>query len=393
VLKDQRLRAQSKGNDTVTIDERQSIRLPEGLIAAGSWPQVGSVEDAVDQMLPWFRIALPAGEIDRLVSDDVDGELRVPGPLDGPAHRRNWVVGVANGVRQHLGLRMRWGPSEGEKYWHFFARRPNWGGNLTKDALPDFKYADFAKQDWQVVRRALENAGPDRRGTKFLVALPTGYAVGVFSGPFIISEAFTQKLEDEIRAMFTGPDALDPERTVLQLDLPTEMITYAMATPAFRRRFAGWVKRTLMRFVAAAPKGTSIALHLCWGDLHGDYLPAWQSIRAMTQLTNALVEDWPEDRPLLYVILPFGIGQRKPPTWAWRYRWLGQLRLQADTILVAGILHERQTTQRARRALAALQTWYKGRIAVGRHCGFGRCTLEDTLYVCKQGEDLRRPAT
>jgi len=355
---------------------------------AGSWPG-DDVEKAVRTMLPYSTVVLSGGEIDRPVKDDVTGALKAPGPLDGPAHRRNWVVGVAGAVRQHLGLPIRY-TDEGLKYWHFFARWPHWGGKLTADDVPELGYTAFAKEDWQVVRRVLDETG--RTGTKFQVAIPTGYAIGVFSGPFVISEAFTQKLESEVRSMFTGPDALDPLRTVIQLDLPTEMVTFAMATPLFRRPFGEWVRKTLRRLVVVAPKGTSFALHLCWGDLHGSALPAWRSVKSMVQFTNILVKDWPAAWPLLYVIMPFVAGKRLAPLRAWHYRWLKRLRLPADTSLVAGILQKSQSRERAREVWATVRSQYAGRMAVGPECGCGRCTPDEALYVSEQGEDLRQAA-
>ncbi|MBA2308547.1 MAG: hypothetical protein H0W01_04445 [Pseudonocardiales bacterium] len=372
----------------MTLRQRAAVQPPEALIMAGSWPG-DDIEKAVRSMLPYNTVVLSGGEIDRLVKDEVTGELRTPGPLDGPAHRRNWVVGVTGAVRRHLGLPIRY-RDEGLKYWHFFARRPQWGGKLTEKDVPELDYPTFAKEDWQVVRRVLDEAG--RADTKFQVAIPTGYAIGVFSGPFVISEAFTQKLESEVRDMFRGPDALDPLRTVIQVDLPAEMITFAMATPLFRPRFGQWVRQTLQRLIVAAPEGTSFALHLCWGDLHASALPAWRSVKAMVQFTNILVRDWPATWPLLYVIMPFVAGKRLAPVRAWRYRWLKQLRLPTDTLLVAGILHKRQSAERARKVWAAPRSCYGGRMAVGPECGCGRCTLNEALYIFEQGERLLHPA-
>jgi hypothetical protein len=184
-----------------------------------------------------------------------------------------------------------------------------------------------------------------------------------------------------------------------QLEVPIELVAVAKYPEPVR----SYTKRLMAKSVVSMVNGVSqrprFGLHACWGDYYHKAAVKPRSAAPLVAFVNEVCKRWPANRlPLDYIHLPLGLGEAPPPADPRFYQPLRGLRVPAPTLLVAGLLHEKQDVERARTVLDTVQVHIDTArrkpveppfpLAVGTSCGGGRISPADFRAVLDQGAAL-----
>jgi hypothetical protein len=315
---------------------------------------------ALDELGPYL-FSLPDGEVGERTAEFPDGNracwiVRAMDIL--LKDRENWRV-VREPVRGANGV-----PVDYESL-HQLAPR------CTPEDVPErirFGYDEYFVEDYRIFRRLRAERGLER--IKFQLGIPTGTGLGfAFPDPadrMRFRGAFNTVLAREANAVLrqAGDDV------VIQLEMPPE--TYAaFELPAMMNEIS--IAPT-WDMVGKIDPGAQIGLHLCLGDLRNIALLQPQDLTPLVELSNRLVEGWPEGRTLVYVHYPLAAGNVPPSTDPSFYEPLADVRLPEGTHFVAGFVHEGITFEENAAILRAIEAIRGEPVDVACSCGIGRRT-------------------
>lgn len=337
---------------------------PRAALLVGSIPGAGAHEAmtmAVDTLGPYL-MALPDGET---------GE------------RRNWIAGMVDALRVVPALRVA---REGD--WSAYGAGPRLsvrrGHRLRADDLP-LGYAD-AWESSREAHRAVQSRAPRR--LPFQVGLPSPLDLAAFAlgptAPLRYREAFTEAIAVQVRRIQAAAD----HDVVFQVEMPAELVLLARAPRPARRRLAARLARGVLELVRRSPEGSRWGLHLCVGDLGNRALLTPRDAGPLTVLANALVDDWPADRPLAWLHVPLAAGDQPPPAGPAVHAPLRDLDPVASRALVAGFVHERCSEGHLRDVLGSVEQAVGHRVAVAAACGLGRRDRGAALEVMERTAQL-----
>lgn len=298
--------------------------------------------------------------------------------------RRDWIVHIIAGLRDHPDLEVR---REGD--WSDYGDQLNYrvrrGHRLSGDTL-DFGHATA----YSAARPVFESlrAEHGRPGLAFQVGIPGDLDMAMFTlgrtGPFTHRRPFTDAAVHEI----TRIHAQAGSQAVFQLEVPAEQVFVAMAPGPLRPAVARWTGGGVAGLARRAPEGARFGIHLCLGDLGHKALTRIGDASPLVTLANAIARSWPAGRPLEFVHAPLAAGDEPPSLAAAFYAPLAGLRLPVGTRFVAGLLHESRTTDELRGVLAAVDRAVGHPVDVAASCGYGRRSREDALRTLDQGVAL-----
>jgi hypothetical protein len=239
--------------------------------------------------------------------------------------------------------------------------------------VPEFLHLDydvFYDQSQPAFRRLLAEHGLD--GIRFQVGIPTALSLGfAFPDPanrMRFRGAFEDVLAREVNAIVRhGGDSV-----VIQLEAPPETY-FAFEIPGMIDDMAVTPLRDLAAKIDA---GARIGIHLCLGDLRNRSLVHPKDLKPLVEVSNRLVDVWPEGRILEYVHYPLAAGNVPPSTDPGFYEPLADIRLPEGTRFVAGFAHEALTFDQNRAILGTLEEIRGGEVDVACSCGLGRRTPE-----------------
>ncbi|MGW4246450.1 hypothetical protein [Nocardia sp. NPDC004722] len=252
------------------------------------------------------------------------------------------------------------------------------GRSLTEaDVDAALGYAAEARRAWD----ALAERRRTDPGLSLQVGIPTPFVIG-----FIAFEArmllwrrgfpyYRPIVDATVREMVRIHEALR-DNVVFQLELAAETLLCAGMPGVLRQGPATAAGRAIGRLVARAPHGARFGVHLCYGSLEDKPAIRPRSAAPVVALANAIARYWPAGRHLEFVHLPIGDGKQAPVRPRY-YAPLSRLELPAGTRVVAGLAHPEQPLGQARRALAAAESAYGGRLDVAAPCGLGRYATVD----------------
>ena len=177
--------------------------------------------------------------------------------------RRDWIVHIINGLRDHPDLRVR---KEGDwsDYGHqlnFAVRRKH---RLRGESMDFGHAAAYTAARPAFERLRLEHGRPD---LPFQVGIPGDLDMAMFTlgptGPFTHRRAFTDSAVREITEVHAAAGA----DVVFQLEVPAEQVFVAMAPRPLRGAVARWAGGGVAALARRAPQGARFGIHLCLGDL------------------------------------------------------------------------------------------------------------------------------
>jgi hypothetical protein len=233
-----------------------------------------------------------------------------------------------------------------------------------------FGYDKELARYYPVFRRLREEGGWN--GLKFQMGVPTGLGLGfAIANPenrMRYQGAFNEVIAREVNAMLE----LAGDDLVIQIEAPPEVYA-AYEYPQMMEAIA---VGSILDLVGRIKPGARIGLHLCLGDLHNMPMMQLSSVQPLVELSNRLVEKWPQDRELVYMHYPLAAGNVPSSTDPSLYQPLADIRLPENTHFVAGFVHEGLSYEENEGILRNIEEARGGLVDVASSCGIGRRTPE-----------------
>lgn len=299
--------------------------------------------------------------------------------------RRNWVVSIINGLREHPDLELRkpgdWSDYDKTPVMKIRKGRTLFGANL------DFGHVAAVQDSFPAFEQARSVAGRPDLG--FQEGVPGDFDLAMFTlgpaGALRHRRPFTEATLAEIR----GVGAIAGPGTLFQIEVPVELVLLAKAPAPARPALAKMLARPIVALAAAAPVGTRFGVHLCLGDMNNRAFGTMDDVTPLVLLANAIMAGWPGGRRLDIVHAPFAAADHPATTNPQFYAPLTSLKLPAGVRFAAGFAHEAQSLPDQLAIRSMIDDLLHREVAIAAACGLGRrsaaagtAVLERTAELC-----------
>ena len=256
----------------------------------------------------------------------------------------------------------------------------------------DLGYAREARVSYQDFLAARE-AGHLPQNVRFMVALPTPYAVlQTFLEPDavkMVEPAYTAAMINEVERICRSIPAAD---LAIQWDLCFEMLIWDGSSPARQWPYGGDGKTEIMdrvkRLAEAVPAGVELGFHFCYGDLDAKHFFDPKDAAAMVDLANTLTTGI--SRTINWIHMPVPIDRSDDGYFA----PFDRLRTKPDTEIYLGLVHLKDGVDGLNKRMATAQA-HLDKFGISTECGFARvrtpAVVERILQI--HAEASREPAT
>lgn len=298
--------------------------------------------------------------------------------------RRNWVIPVVEGLRNHPALEVT---QQGD--WSDYDKIPRMRvrkGETLYGASLDFGHVDAVRDSFPMFQQAVSAAG--REDLAFQEGVPGAFDVAMFAlGPragLKNRRAFTEATLGEIRDV----TRISGSNTIFQIEVPAELVLLARAPGLLRPALAKRLARNVTSIAAAAADGTRFAVHLCLGDMNNRALGTMTDVNPLVLLTNEIVRQWPAGRSLDLVHAPFAAANVPATTDHAFYAPLASMKLPATVRFAAGFAHEAQPLVEQKQIRTIIDDLLGCKVEIAAACGLGRRTAEDGRAVLERTAEL-----
>lgn len=319
--------------------------------------------------------AASAAEAMRLAVDRLGPDLSYL-PDGETGDRRNWVISMIEGFRQHPDLRL---VRDGD--WSDYDTLPRFAvkrGRRLYGAALDLGItaaARAASPEFTALRDQLAQAP---RRPRFQIGIPGDIDLAMFTfgpaGPVRHLRPFTEALAATMyQSAALGGDVL------FQIEVPAELVLLARAPAQARPALAALLARRITALALGAPEGAQFGVHLCLGDMNHRALGQMPDASPVVLLANALAARWPAGRPLQYVHAPLAAADNPPSADPAFYQPLTGLRLGAGVDFIAGFAHEEQDAETQFRIRQLIEDAVGHPVGISTSCGLGRRAQDSAL--------------
>ena len=315
---------------------------------------------------------------------DVLGPYLSTLPDGETGERRNWVVSIVEGLREHPDLELRkagdW--SDYDKTPVMKVRR----GRTLYGASLDLGHVAAVRESFPAFRSLTTATG--RSDIAFQEGVPGDFDLAMFTlgpaGAMRHRRAFTEATLTEIRDItaITGSDAL------FQIEVPAELVLLTKAPAAAQPALARALARPVAKLAAGAPIGTRFGVHLCLGDMNNRAFGTMDTVAPLVLLANAIVRAWPADRRLDIVHAPFAAADQPATTDHAFYAPLRDLSLPPDVRFAAGFAHESQPLSDQLTIRTIIEDSLHREVIISAACGLGRRSAEAGHAVLERTAEL-----
>ena len=298
--------------------------------------------------------------------------------------RRNWVISIVDGLRDHPDLHLR---KAGD--WSDYDRTPVLGirrGHRLYGASLDFGHVAAVTHSYPLFEQVRRSAG--LAPLRFQQGVPGDFDLAMFTlgpaGALLHRRPFTEASLGEIREVkkITGPD------TLFQIEVPVELVLLAKAPVPARPALARYLARAVTAMAAGAAPGTRFAVHLCLGDMNNKAFGTMSDVSPLVLLANAVMKAWPAGRPLEILHAPFAAADQPAATDAAFYQPLNNLKLAAGVQFAAGFAHESQSAADQHQIRTVIEDHLERRVLIASACGLGRRSRAAGQAVMERIADL-----
>ena len=235
--------------------------------------------------------------------------------------------------------------------------------------------------------------GDIARGVRFMVALPTPFAV---IRPFTdvdtlkaLEQPYTQAMIEEVARICR---AIPHDDLAIQWDVCIEMLIWDGSSDRWRWPFGGdgksEIAERLKLLGAAIPDDVELGFHLCYGDLDAKHFFEPKDAGAMVELTNRLTRT--VTRRVQWLHMPVPLARTDDAFFA----PLGGLKLDPETELYLGLVHAQDGAEGAAKRVRAARAHLKA-FGISTECGIARVRspelVKQIIKICAQAS--REPAT
>jgi hypothetical protein len=326
-----------------------------------------------------------AEELFQLVAQISAGTIaRIPDGERG--RRRNWLVAQAPFLASVEQLEaVDTGPNRyGSRGLVGKRFRPRAGVDLSGIAL-DLPYAEDAAESFRTFR-ALQDGGMLDRTVRMQVSMPTAMATCL---ALIAPEAQRDMLPVVERALARQVEQiareLPREALAIQWDVAAEFMHMELAgAETFSKQD---IAAALVRLAALVPEPIQLGYHLCYGDAppepgaKGKHFVEPADTALLVEIANAVEKD--AGRPVDWIHMPVPINRDDEDYFA----PLSGLRLEPETRLYLGLVHEEDGLEGARRRAAAAAKFVTG-FGVATECGMQNEPREAHARILEIQRDL-----
>lgn len=315
---------------------------------------------------------------------DVLGPFLRTLPDGETGERRNWVISIVEGLRDHPDLELAkpgdWSDYDRTPVMKVRRGRRLFGANL------DFGHTAAVADSFPQFRSAVADAG--RPDLAFQEGVPGDFDLAMFTlgpaGALRHRRAFTEATLTEIQrvAAVSGPE------TLFQIEVPVELVLLAKAPPAARPALAKVLARTVTGLAAATAAGTRLGVHLCLGDMNNRAFGTMTDVRPLVLLANAIVAGWPAGRRLDVLHAPFAAADQPATTDPAFYAPLAELRVPAGTRFAAGFAHEAQPLAQQLTIRSMIDDHLQREVVIAAACGLGRRSEDAARAVLDRTAEL-----
>jgi hypothetical protein len=316
--------------------------------------------------------------------------MRILGPYlrtlpDGETgERRNWVISIAEGLRQHPDLELR---KAGD--WSDYVKTPVMRirrGRTLYGASLDFGHVAAVRESFADFEHARADAG--RADLAFQEGVPGDFDLAIFTlgpvGAVRHRRPFTEATLAEIRDV----GAITGAQTLFQIEVPAELVLLAKAPAPARPPLARLLARSITGLASATPEGTRLGVHLCLGDMNNRAFGTMGDVSPMVLLANAIVREWPDGRLLDIMHAPFAAADQPATADPAFYAPLKNLRLPAGVRFAAGFAHERQSLTEQLTIRSIIDDRLDREVTISAACGLGRRSEADGQAVLERTAEL-----
>jgi len=251
-------------------------------------------------------------------------------------------------------------------------------------------YADDALASYEFFKSAVDN-GTLKRGTRFLVSLPTAYMALLayidVEERDALYPAYRRALGNEIERMLA---VIPKEELGIQWDIPAEVGMAEEVDPRTPWKLDDAAKE-LGEMAALVPDGVELGWHHCYGDPpdketgHGKHWYEPPTADAMVRLTNAFLKH--VERRSDWVHMPVPIQHTGPEFFA----PLADLELPDETRLYLGLLHVEDGVDGANKRIESASRYVTG-FGVATECGLGRIPRDEVIPTLDLHKQVKVPA-
>ena len=295
--------------------------------------------------------------------------------------RRNWIISIVEGLREHPDLELRksgdW--SDYDKIPVLKVRR----GRALYGASMNFGHVEAVRESYPEFQSLTSG-----RDLAFQEGVPGDFDLAMFTlgpaGALRHRRPFTEATLAEIRdvAVITGRD------TLFQIEVPAELVLLAKAPSAARPALAKVLARRITGLAAAAAPGTRFGVHLCLGDMNNKAFGTMTDVEPLVLLANAILRGWPEGRTLDIMHAPFAAADKPATTDPAFYAPLKDLAVPAGVRFAAGFAHEAQPLADQLTIRAMIDDALHREVTISAACGLGRRSEADGRAVLERTAEL-----
>ncbi len=298
--------------------------------------------------------------------------------------RRNWVISIIEGLREHPDLEVH---KEGD--WSDYDKIPVLKvrkGHRLFGATLDFGHVAAVRASFPDFERVKTAAGhPD---LAFQEGVPGDFDLAMFTlgpaGAVRHRRAFTEATLTEIRSV----GELTGANTLFQIEVPAELVLLAKAPARVRPTLAKVLAKPVKTLAAASPVGTRFGVHLCLGDMNNHAFGTMTDVSPLVLLATEILRGWPADRPLDVLHAPFAAADNPATTDSGFYAPLSDLTLPADVRFAAGFAHESQSLGDQLMIRTMIDDLLQREVVISAACGLGRRSEPDARALLERTAEL-----
>ncbi len=298
--------------------------------------------------------------------------------------RRNWVVSIIEGLRDHPALELA---KDGD--WSDYDRLPQlrirkgrslYGANLDFGHVPAVRESHPRFEELRIEL--------DRPDLVFQQGVPGDFDLAMFAlgpaGALRNRRPFTEASLTEIRRVseVTGP------RTLFQIEVPAELVLLARTPDRAQPALAKVLARSVCNLARESVPGARFAVHLCLGDMNNKAFGTMRDVTPLVLLSNEIAAHWPSAHELAVVHAPFAAADQPATSDPEFYAPLADLALPDSTRFAAGFAHEAQSLEDQRAILRRIEGHLGRQVMVAAACGLGRRSPDAGKAVLRRTAEL-----
>lgn len=296
---------------------------------------------------------------------------RIAGPAvrripDGETGARGmWIGWQSAKLGKTKGLVYQGQDKDGESYQSRAKLVLEPGFNPEDLSFDDLGYAEEAVRSYAVFSK-MKAAGTIAAGTRFQVSMPTPLAVvTAFVAPEAQPDIYPAMEKSFLREAEKICARIPQQELALQWDVAVEFGILEAGFPTYLANPIANIPAQLCRLGNAVPAAVELGYHLCYGNMGLHHFTEPKDTSVLVTVSNAIFAGL--KRPVSWISMPVPVARDD----ADYFKPLADLNPPAQTVIVLGLLHEKDGLEGAKRRMAAAKP-YLPEFGIATECGMSQ---------------------